>query len=84
MAYRVNLFQFPPPRGGEQDGVHALDRLDNFNSRPREGANFFLRRCEAIFRYFNSRPREGANEVRQRPVGHGGYFNSRPREGANV
>ena len=34
-------FQFPPPRGGERLVVNA-DRSfnDNFNSRPREGANF--------------------------------------------
>ena len=55
------IFQFPPPRGGEQRifGDHPLCRY--FNSRPREGAN--LRGCEEqkSCHHFNSRPREGAN-----------------------
>ena len=33
------IFQFPPPRGGEQATPCAGPRRADFNSRPREGAN---------------------------------------------
>ena len=36
--------------------------LSNFNSRPREGANFIPKRSISAAFYFNSRPREGANQ----------------------
>ena len=34
-----SLFQFPPPRGGELMVAFLFSLEDNFNSRPREGAN---------------------------------------------
>ena len=33
------IFQFPPPRGGEPPSRRVRRHLDDFNSRPREGAN---------------------------------------------
>ena len=52
----------PAPARGRTMGRSNIYQPKNFNSRPREGANFSRRR---VFRQrffdFNSRPREGAN-----------------------
>ena len=58
----IDLFQFPPPRGGERAVYAGGDpRPLDFNSRPREGANCLCWLKLSITLYFNSRPREGAN-----------------------
>ena len=78
------IFQFPPPRGGEQATPCAGPRRADFNSRPREGAN-------------RPRPARGRGEPISIPAPARGRtwqplracltvidFNSRPREGANL
>ena len=56
----------------------------DFNSRPREGANWMLIPEPPTAEYFNSRPREGANAFRCINRLDCINFNSRPREGANT
>ena len=58
-----NVFQFPPPRGGEQHCPEPFVREPHFNSRPREGANEVRPFLAGDGPYFNSRPREGANST---------------------
>ena len=62
----------------------AIEGNINFNSRPREGANFSTVSLAPLPFYFNSRPREGANGYPMAKWGDCWYFNSRPREGANA
>ena len=57
-----DIFQFPPPRGGELwPGIFPCTTM-YFNSRPREGANIQPATSGNRLLNFNSRPREGANE----------------------
>ena len=60
----LRIFQFPPPRGGEQPAQEAPNGQGYFNSRPREGANLYAVFSPLTAAYFNSRPREGANSIR--------------------
>ena len=56
------LISIPAPaRGRTLYQKFILTFLQNFNSRPREGANTATRTAETFLSNFNSRPREGAN-----------------------
>ena len=77
------LFQFPPPRGGEQVAVLSFQAEFISIPAPARGRTAGLRRYRHPHLYFNSRPREGANLLASPPFLPRAYFNSRPREGAN-
>ena len=58
----VLLISIPAPaRGRTFPAMVANSRDGNFNSRPREGANWIQHTNAQRRRDFNSRPREGAN-----------------------
>ena len=80
---RRRKFQFPPPRGGEHTHVPAWGRVEHFNSRPREGANYpgWLPADSADISI--PAPARGRTISARGRTPHGEHFNSRPREGAN-
>ena len=53
----------PAPARGRTLGTSRIIPDNNFNSRPREGANLTAKRQKFNPDHFNSRPREGANAV---------------------
>ena len=77
------IFQFPPPRGGEQYFISFLHFSPDFNSRPREGAN--AKAFERVGGHLISIPAPARGRTKGfRNYLIYGYFNSRPREGANM
>ena len=77
-------FQFPPPRGGElgkRKNLHL--RFDDFNSRPREGANLVSLVSTVYAVQFQFPPPRGGEPFLAVWPPDQAYFNSRPREGAN-
>ena len=56
------LFQSTPPRGGRHDGKGPYSAAGlNFNPRPREGGDGYIRHEQTADAYFNPRPREGGD-----------------------
>ena len=84
-ASSAGLFQFPPPRGGEQRVLLSSWAGVVFQFPPPRGGEPVRKSGESgPQRYFNSRPREGANLALSTVPIIADYFNSRPREGANA
>ena len=81
-----DVFQFPPPRGGERFIVRVFIKLSVISiPAPARGRTVAARIAAGeSASYFNSRPREGANLAENVERVRGADFNSRPREGANA
>ena len=60
-AKHIATFQFPPPRGGEPWTPTTQNTCEDFNSRPREGANVSPASRKRTTAPFQFPPREGAN-----------------------
>ena len=56
-----SFISIPAPARGRTRGGYRRAGPEDFNSRPREGANRLSSPAHRQCRYFNSRPREGAN-----------------------
>ena len=62
LQVQESIFQSTPPRGGRHDGKGPYSAAGlNFNPRPREGGDGYIRHEQTADAYFNPRPREGGD-----------------------